>query len=149
MSIPQRERSLFHDYNSQNFKYVQNSASILANEILPLELNPNQLEYFPSYQNSYFKYSELNFTKENRFDRMGIFLEGEGVKYCGQAIRSEGIAIGSLQVINERKIIALLNDCQTIGGYPKLGVLTHKSKCQLAQLKPGLSFCLKHKNTKI
>jgi allophanate hydrolase subunit 2 len=50
---------------------------------------------------------------------------------------SEGIPLGAIQVPPDGQPIVLLNDRQTIGGYPRLGALTPLSLARLAQLLPG------------
>ena len=50
---------------------------------------------------------------------------------------SEGIALGAVQVPPDGQPIVLLNDRQTIGGYPRLGALTPLSLARLAQCLPG------------
>jgi allophanate hydrolase subunit 2 len=50
---------------------------------------------------------------------------------------SEGIPLGAIQVPPDGQPIILLNDRQTIGGYPRLGALTPLSLARLAQQLPG------------
>jgi 5-oxoprolinase (ATP-hydrolysing) subunit C len=50
---------------------------------------------------------------------------------------SEGIGLGAVQVPPDGQPIALLNDRQTIGGYPRLGALTPLAASRLAQCLPG------------
>lgn len=50
---------------------------------------------------------------------------------------SEGIPLGAIQVPADGQPIILLNDRQTIGGYPRLGALTPLAVAQLAQCLPG------------
>ncbi|MNC76331.1 KipI antagonist [compost metagenome] len=50
---------------------------------------------------------------------------------------SEGIPLGAVQVPPDGQPIVLLNDRQTIGGYPRLGALTPLALARLAQLLPG------------
>lgn len=74
---------------------------------------------------------------DDRADRMGVRLRGPSLK-CGIAsMISEGISLGALQVPPDGQPIALLNDRQTIGGYPRLGNLTPLAASRLAQCQPG------------
>ena len=57
-------------------------------------------------------------------DRMGIRLLGPALQYQGAPMISEGIPLGAVQVPPDGQPIVLLNDRQTIGGYPRLGALT-------------------------
>lgn len=73
----------------------------------------------------------------DKFDRMGIRLQGEAVD-CGMSgIVSEGIAYGAIQFPPNGQPIILLNDRQTLGGYPKIGCLSKMSLMKLAQARPG------------
>lgn len=74
---------------------------------------------------------------DSRADRMGARLLGPKLQYQGQPMISEGIALGAVQVPPDGQPIVLLNDRQTIGGYPRLGALTPLSLARLAQCLPG------------
>ncbi len=72
-----------------------------------------------------------------RADRMGIRLTGPALRYTGPTLISEGIPLGAIQVPPDGQPIVLLNDRQTIGGYPRLGALTPLAVARLAQCAPG------------
>ncbi|MFS2202880.1 allophanate hydrolase, partial [Pseudomonas sp. Pseusp3] len=74
---------------------------------------------------------------DSRADRMGVRLLGPALHYQGTALISEGIPLGAIQVPPDGQPIILLNDRQTIGGYPRLGALTPRSLARLAQCLPG------------
>lgn len=74
---------------------------------------------------------------DSRADRMGVRLLGPALHYQGKALISEGIPLGAIQVPPDGQPIILLNDRQTIGGYPRLGALTPRSLARLAQCLPG------------
>lgn len=74
---------------------------------------------------------------DSRADRMGIRLLGPTLKYQGRPMISEGIPLGAVQVPPDGQPIVLLNDRQTIGGYPRLGALTPLALARLAQCLPG------------
>ncbi|VVQ26987.1 biotin-dependent carboxyltransferase family protein [Pseudomonas fluorescens] len=74
---------------------------------------------------------------DSRADRMGIRLLGSALHYQGQPMISEGIPLGAVQVPPDGQPIVLLNDRQTIGGYPRLGALTPLALARLAQCLPG------------
>lgn len=76
-------------------------------------------------------------TLDSRADRMGIRLLGKALAYQGQPMISEGIPLGAVQVPPDGQPIVLLNDRQTIGGYPRLGALTPLALARLAQCLPG------------
>ena len=74
---------------------------------------------------------------DSRADRMGMRLLGTPLQYQGPSLISEGIPLGAIQVPPDGQPIVLLNDRQTIGGYPRLGALTPLSLARLAQCLPG------------
>ena len=74
---------------------------------------------------------------DSRADRMGMRLLGTPLQYQGPSLISEGIPLGGIQVPPDGQPIVLLNDRQTIGGYPRLGALTPLALARLAQCLPG------------
>jgi biotin-dependent carboxylase-like uncharacterized protein len=74
---------------------------------------------------------------DDRADRMGVRLAGPRLQCRVGSLVSEGIGLGAVQVPPDGQPIALLNDRQTIGGYPRLGALTPLSASRLAQCLPG------------
>ncbi|WP_249672069.1 biotin-dependent carboxyltransferase family protein [Pseudomonas abieticivorans] len=83
------------------------------------------------------------FTLDSRGDRMGQRLQGPALEYQGPPMISEGIPLGAVQVPPDGQPIVLLNDRQTIGGYPRLGALTPLAQGRLAQCLPGSAVRLK------
>jgi len=82
-------------------------------------------------------------TVDQRADRMGVRLLGPALHSTRSSMISEGVPLGAIQVPADGQPIILLNDRQTIGGYPRLGALTPLSVAQLAQCLPGTSLRLK------
>lgn len=76
-------------------------------------------------------------TVDNRADRMGVRLTGPGLHGSLTGIISEGIPLGAVQIPPDGQPIVLMNDRQTIGGYPRLGALTPIACAALAQCLPG------------
>lgn len=76
-------------------------------------------------------------TVDARSDRMGLRLTGTALRYEGPGLVSEGIPLGAVQVPPDGQPIILLNDRQTIGGYPRLGALSPLAVARLAQCLPG------------
>ena len=68
---------------------------------------------------------------------MGFRLEGETVKSSMVGMLSEGICHGAVQIPADGQPIVLMNDRQTIGGYPKIGSVIPTDTARLAQLSPG------------
>ncbi|WP_100638796.1 biotin-dependent carboxyltransferase family protein [Marinobacter salexigens] len=73
---------------------------------------------------------------DDRADRMGVRLTGPRLRSSISTLVSEGINLGGVQVPPDGQPIVLLNDRQTIGGYPRLGSLTPLSASRLAQCLP-------------
>ncbi|AIZ32060.1 biotin-dependent carboxyltransferase family protein [Pseudomonas parafulva] len=86
---------------------------------------------------SLFEAFNRDWTLDSRADRMGSRLLGPPLVYQGPPMISEGIPLGAVQVPPDGQPIVLLNDRQTIGGYPRLGALTPLALAQLAQCMPG------------
>lgn len=74
---------------------------------------------------------------DTRADRMGVRLLGPTLCGANRSMISEGIPLGAIQVPPDGQPIVLLNDRQTIGGYPRLGALTPEAVARLAQCLPG------------
>ena len=68
---------------------------------------------------------------------MGYRLSGEPVASPDVSLLSEGIALGAIQIPQDGQPIVLLNDRQTIGGYPKIGCIARLDLPRLAQANPG------------
>jgi biotin-dependent carboxylase-like uncharacterized protein len=77
------------------------------------------------------------YTLTPQTDRMGARLKGPALEVIGKTLISEGTSLGAIQVPSDGQPILLLNDRQTIGGYPKLGAVTPRSLDALAQRTPG------------
>ncbi|HZJ95750.1 MAG TPA: biotin-dependent carboxyltransferase family protein [Thiopseudomonas sp.] len=94
-----------------------------------------QAEHFSGV--SLFEFFNHSWNIDNRSDRMGIRLNGPILKCAINNLVSEGLALGAVQVPPDGQPIVLLNDRQTIGGYPRLGTLTPLACARLAQCLPG------------
>lgn len=70
-------------------------------------------------------------------DRMGYRLKGDPIRSDLDAMVSEGVAYGAIQVPKDGQPIVLMKDRQTIGGYPKIGCLSALDAGLLAQRGPG------------
>ncbi|MDR5904040.1 biotin-dependent carboxyltransferase family protein [Franzmannia qiaohouensis] len=86
---------------------------------------------------SLFRAFNLPWHVDNRADRMGVRLTGPALRCSLRGMVSEGIPLGAVQVPADGQPIVLLNDRQTIGGYPRLGALTPSACATLAQCLPG------------
>lgn len=70
-------------------------------------------------------------------DRMGYKLSGSAISCNSRALLSEGISLGAVQIPPDGQPIVLLNDRQTLGGYPKIGTVLSLDCWRLAQTPPG------------
>ena len=71
-------------------------------------------------------------------DRMGVRLDGPVLdRKESDELVSEAVVPGALQVPPDGHPILLLNDCQTVGGYPKLAHVITCDMTRAAQLVPG------------
>lgn len=78
-----------------------------------------------------------SFTVSQNINRMGYRLTGASITAPTETLLSEGVALGAIQVPPDGEPIILLNDRQTLGGYPKLGCVARVDLPRLAQAKPG------------
>ncbi|EDM65567.1 regulator of kinase autophosphorylation inhibitor [Moritella sp. PE36] len=79
-------------------------------------------------------------------DRMGYRLTGEMIANLPTTLTSEGIALGSVQLPADGQPIILLQDRQTIGGYPKAGVISVLDCSKLSQRQQGSDITFKLEN---
>ncbi|CAE6939157.1 biotin-dependent carboxyltransferase family protein [Vibrio sp. B1FLJ16] len=104
---------------------------------------PVKLRVIESYQSEDFDDKVLEtfysseFTISPDSNRMGYRLEGNIIQPPYNGVLSEGIALGAIQIPDDGNPIVLLNDHQTIGGYPKIGCVARIDLPRLAQAKPG------------
>lgn len=94
-----------------------------------------QQETFSDVQQQLFFTSE--YTVSDRCDRMGYRLTGQTIQSSVDGILSEGICHGAIQIPADGQPIVLINDRQTIGGYPKIGSMISIDTARLAQLLSG------------
>ena len=83
------------------------------------------------------RFFNTEYCLSERCDRMGFRLEGENVHSNLVGMLSEGICLGAIQIPADGQPIVLMNDRQTIGGYPKIGAVIPVDVSRLAQLSPG------------
>ncbi len=97
----------------------------------------------PGYQQRQFsrvqqrRFYASTYQVSERSDRMGYRLEGPPLACETGGVLSEGICLGAIQVPPDGQPVVLLNDHQTIGGYPKIGTALIPDLWALAQLGAG------------
>jgi len=74
-------------------------------------------------------------------DRMGYRLQARDgsplLRHQQKDVISSGVVRGTIQVPPDGQPIVLMADCQTIGGYPRIGVVATVDLPKMAQCKPG------------
>lgn len=109
----------------------------------PLYGNRAMLRVIPGYQQQSFsrqqrrRFFSHEYVVSTNSDRMGCRLEGPAISADVGGILSEGVCHGAIQIPPDGQPIILMNDRQTMGGYPKLGSVLSLDVAQLTQLKPG------------
>jgi len=95
-----------------------------------------QEDYFTAEGIKTFFEAEYRLTKN--MDRMGYRLAGCPVSHRGSAdIISDGIPLGAIQIPAHGQPIIMLADRQTIGGYPKIGIVISIDIPKLVQSREG------------
>jgi len=120
---------------------VNENLYMLAEQHIPQYGHSAILRTIPSYQQHHFSAfeqrlfysSEYNVSSE--CDRMGYRLQGRAIHSDISGILSEGICHGAVQIPADGQPIVLINDRQTIGGYPKIGSVISSDTNKLAQLR--------------
>lgn len=104
---------------------------------------PLELRVIEGYQANDFSPDALHsmynqtFSVSKLVDRMGYRLCDGHIAPPKKEYLSEGIALGAIQITPDGQPIILLNDRQTIGGYPKIGCVARIDLPRLAQSRPG------------
>ncbi|KKO46213.1 allophanate hydrolase [Arsukibacterium ikkense] len=94
-----------------------------------------QQQLFSSVQRQRFYLNRYTVTPQA--DRMGVKLSGPAIQCASHSLLSEGICYGAVQIPPDGQPIVLLNDRQTLGGYPKIGSVLSLDCWQLAQAPAG------------
>ena len=111
---------------------------------MPSIIQSASIRYIPGPESDRFTMEGLRtflgseFAVSPNSDRMGIRLDGPSVEHqSGADILSSGVIPGTIQVPGDGKPIILMNDCQTTGGYARIGCVIRQDLQVLAQLRPG------------
>jgi len=111
--------------------------------IAPLTAYPNltltKVRFVRGYQGLSFddidiqRFTSTPYRITQQQDRMGMRLQGAGLKMPATPLDSEGICYGAIQIPPDGQPIIMLKDRQTIGGYPKIGSVLPLDCFALAQ----------------
>lgn len=86
------------------------------------------------------RFQSTAFQRDTRSNRMGARLafEGEGFQsQSGLSVLSEVIQPGDIQMTGDGTPFVLLYECQTTGGYPRIGTVLPCDLARVAQAQPG------------
>ncbi|MCY1519909.1 KipI antagonist [compost metagenome] len=104
------------------------------------------IRFMPGHEYEWFnkdtqlKFENSNFNLSQQSNRMGCYFDGPLLKTkVARALRSTAVSSGTLQVTNSGKIVLLMADSQTTGGYPRIAQLAAVDLPICAQLRPGES----------
>ncbi|UWQ91886.1 urea amidolyase [Rhodobacteraceae bacterium M382] len=107
-----------------------------------------ELRIVESFQSALFsqairdRFAGTVFQRGSRANRMGVELVSEGVGFSAEGqlnILSEVITPGDVQMTGDGKPFVLLRECQTTGGYPRIGTVLPCDLPRIAQAQPGAS----------
>ena len=97
-----------------------------------------QTALFPPTQRA--RFTETVFRKDARANRMGQRLVCDGAGFgaeTGLSILSEIIVLGDIQITGDGAPFVLLCECQTTGGYPRIGTVLPCDIARLVQAPAG------------
>ncbi|MEM9031496.1 MAG: urea amidolyase [Pseudomonadota bacterium] len=86
------------------------------------------------------RFEATAFTRDPRGNRQGVRLAFDGAPFGaegGRSVLSEIILPGDIQMTGDGTPYVLLPECQTIGGYPRIGTVFPADLPRIAQAAPG------------
>ncbi|MDG4650596.1 biotin-dependent carboxyltransferase family protein [Roseibacterium sp. SDUM158017] len=86
------------------------------------------------------RFEATRFTRDARGNRMGVRLIPEGAGFhtqAGLSVLSEIVVPGDIQITGDGTPMVLLSECQTTGGYPRIGTVLPCDLPRVAQAPPG------------
>lgn len=86
------------------------------------------------------RFQRTLFTRDARGNRMGVRLAPDGAGFhseAGLSVLSEFIVPGDIQITGDGTPFVLLAECQTTGGYPRIGSVLPSDLPIVAQAPPG------------
>ncbi len=113
---------------------------------VPDRFSGGDVRISPSAQTHRFSQSELarfqatRFVRTSRGNRQGVELSFEGAPFAAQgqlSILSETMVPGDIQMTGNGNPFVLLPECQTTGGYPRIGTVLPQDLPKVAQAAPG------------
>ena len=92
------------------------------------------------FRNDLQRFEKTAFTRDMRGNRMGVRMESETGGFgsdLGLTVLSEVIMPGDIQITGDGSPFVLLSECQTTGGYPRIGTVLPCDLPRVAQARPG------------
>lgn len=86
------------------------------------------------------RFEGMTFTRSARANRQGVRIDQEGAGFTAGAQLSrvsDFVCEGDIQMTGDGTPYVLLADCQTMGGYPRIGTVIPTDLSALAQAPPG------------
>ena len=86
------------------------------------------------------RFEATRFIRSAKGNRQGIRLDHDGAPYSTSeqlTLASDFIAAGDIQMAGDGTPFVLLADCQTMGGYPRIGTVLPADLARIAQAQPG------------
>lgn len=151
-ALVEREKLADLDSNkTNNGKQIHASDTISSglHRVVPKKFIPDYqaplvIDLIPGYQFDQFPPESIDtllnkpYQIRSNSNRMAYALEGHAIKHNITSLASEGIAYGAVQIPPDGQPVILLNDRQTMGGYPKVGCVSRLYCGALAQrVAPG------------
>lgn len=134
------KHQVINQTNNQQPKGTINTKIPFYDAIIIEVFNGPELELFSSEEQK--KLLSVIYTVSNDNNRMGYRMEEEAVKHTKSIITSP-VLPGTVQLLPSGKLIILMKDAQTTGGYPRVFQLNEKSIAILAQKRAGEKIKLK------
>lgn len=108
------------------------------------QFSPVEIRFIKGPEADHLKDSldQTTFTVDPSSNRMGIRLNGQALGCSISEIASSAVIPGTIQLPANGQPIILMNDCQTTGGYPRIGVVPIEDLGKLSQVRPGQSVVL-------
>lgn len=86
------------------------------------------------------RFEATTFQRDARGNRMGVRLVPDGAGFrseAGLSVLSEVIVPGDIQITGDGTPFVLLSECQTTGGYPRIGSVLPADLPRVVQARPG------------
>ena len=86
------------------------------------------------------RFEQTRFIRDARGNRMGVRLTPDGGGFAARAgltVLSESIVPGDIQITGDGAPFVLMAECQTTGGYPRIGAVLPCDLPRVAQAAPG------------